>query len=65
MTRACGFFNGSGAIYESGEARPGPFPAPTINCGRAGGRADEEVWESCVGLFGKARQSKQLTHEQG
>lgn len=37
MTRACGFFNGSGAIYESGEARPGPFPAPTINCGRAGG----------------------------
>lgn len=50
------FFNGSGAIYESGE--PDPFAASSINCGggRAGGRGadEEEVWESYVGLFGKA-----------
>ena len=32
---------------------PDPFMAPSINCGGRAG-ADEEVWERCIGLFGKA-----------
>jgi hypothetical protein len=48
------FFNGSGAIYESGE--PDPFAASSINCGggrAGGGRMKKKCGKAMLGFSEK------------